>query len=378
MVLMAFLAVIREGFETVVFLLAAFNESGSGPSAAIGASTGIAVAAALGWGIYRGGVRLNLSRFFRATGLVLVFVAAGLVVNALHTAHEAGWLNAGQAGTVDLSWLVRPGSVQSSLLTGMLGIQAHPVTAEVIGWLLYLIPVGCYVAWPPGRRVPLRALAGLTGALAALCALGATLLAVLAPGRPARDSRVVALDGGTATVRVDATTYHLTGAGSAVRAAIPVEVYRGQLAAEQTRRALTVAEVVAANGGRLPIGVRPGADGTVASTSTSRSTVTAWIEPRSGYLVAARIDDTVTTTLANATVLPARHTARMLASDDAAARAALDRIEQRDGVSTGSDWLRGVAVACAVAALAALAGERWLRRERAALAAGPARELVRS
>jgi high-affinity iron transporter len=40
-------------------------------------------------------VRLNLSRFFRATGVVLVLVAGGLVVNALHTAHEAGWLTSG-------------------------------------------------------------------------------------------------------------------------------------------------------------------------------------------------------------------------------------------------------------------------------------------
>src|SRR5581483_5569624 len=121
-----------------------------------------------GYGIYRGGVRINLSKFFRATGLVLVLVAAGLVVNALHTAHEAGWLDAGQGRTVDLSQLVSPGSVQASLLTGMLGIQQHPVTIEVVGWLVYLIPVGLYVAWPPGRRVPTRALARAAAATAVL------------------------------------------------------------------------------------------------------------------------------------------------------------------------------------------------------------------
>ena len=69
--------------------------------------SGILAAVALGYGIYRGGVRLNLSKFFRVTGVVLVLVAAGLVVNALHTAHEAGWLNVGQQSTVDLSGLVR-------------------------------------------------------------------------------------------------------------------------------------------------------------------------------------------------------------------------------------------------------------------------------
>ena len=115
LVAMAFLAVMREGFETVVFLLAAFNESSSGALAGLGALLGILAAVALGYGIYHGGVRLNLSRFFRATGLVLVLVAGGLVVNALHTAHEAGWLNVGQQATLDLSAVVRPGSVQASV-----------------------------------------------------------------------------------------------------------------------------------------------------------------------------------------------------------------------------------------------------------------------
>ena len=57
----------------------------------------------------RGGVRINLSRFFRATGLVLVFVAAGLLATAAHTAHEAGWIDGLQSQAVDLTWLVRPG-----------------------------------------------------------------------------------------------------------------------------------------------------------------------------------------------------------------------------------------------------------------------------
>src|SRR2546430_1728434 len=72
LVAMAFLAVLREGFETVVFLLAAFNESTSGASAGIGALLGILIAVGLGYGIYRGGVRINLSKFLRVTGVVLL------------------------------------------------------------------------------------------------------------------------------------------------------------------------------------------------------------------------------------------------------------------------------------------------------------------
>lgn len=151
LVVMAFLAVLREGFETSVFLLAAFQASGSAILPGLGAFLGVVVAVAIGYGIYRGGVRLNLSRFFRITGVVLVFVAAGLVMSSLHTAHEAGWVNFGQLQVLDLTWLVGPGTVQAALITGVLGIQPRPVLIEVIGWLAYLVPVGIYVAWPAKR-----------------------------------------------------------------------------------------------------------------------------------------------------------------------------------------------------------------------------------
>ena len=96
LVAMAFFAVIREGFETAVFLLAAFDASERPVAAGGGAALGVLVAAVLGWGIYRGGVKINLARFFRVTSVVLVLVAAGLVASALHTAHEADWLTSFQ------------------------------------------------------------------------------------------------------------------------------------------------------------------------------------------------------------------------------------------------------------------------------------------
>ena len=77
LVAMAFLAVLREGLETSVFLLAAFQNSTDTTAAGSGAVLGLVAAVAIGLGLYRGGVRINLSRFFRITGVVLVFVAAG-------------------------------------------------------------------------------------------------------------------------------------------------------------------------------------------------------------------------------------------------------------------------------------------------------------
>ena len=152
LVAMAFFAVIREGLETAVFLLAAFQASSNATAAGAGALLGVIVAVGIGYGIYRGGVRLNLSRFFKATAAVLVLVAAGLVASAIHTAHEATWLNDFQSQAVDLSWLVHPGTIGSSLLTGILGLQPKPTVGEVAGYLIYALPMLLFVLWPDSWR----------------------------------------------------------------------------------------------------------------------------------------------------------------------------------------------------------------------------------
>jgi iron uptake system component EfeO len=110
---------------------------------------------------------------------VLALVAAGLVASAIHTAHEAAWLNSLQAQALDLSWLVRQGSVSSSLITGVFGIQPQPTVGETLGFLLYAVPMLVYVLWPRsvGRRS--RAINTATGAVACVSLL---VLAVLATG----------------------------------------------------------------------------------------------------------------------------------------------------------------------------------------------------
>jgi high-affinity iron transporter len=149
---MAFFAVLREGLETAVFLLAAFQSAANPTTAGIGALLGIALAVVIGYGIYRGGVRINLQKFFRFTAAILVLVAAGLLASAAHTAHEAGWLNSLQGQAIDLSWLIDPGTVTSSLLTGMLGLQPQPTVAEVLVYLVYAVPMLAYVLWPQRSR----------------------------------------------------------------------------------------------------------------------------------------------------------------------------------------------------------------------------------
>jgi high-affinity iron transporter len=165
LVAMAFLAVLREGLETAVFLLATFQASGNAALSAIGAIIGIVAACILGYAIYRGGAKINMARFFRLTNIVLVLVAAGLVMTAFHTGHEAGWINSGQTQAFDLSWLIRPGTVISSLFTGVLGIQPYPTVIEVVAWAAYLVPMMLIVCWPIKKPTKLPAAPTVTSSV---------------------------------------------------------------------------------------------------------------------------------------------------------------------------------------------------------------------
>ena len=137
---MAFFAVLREGLETAIFMLAAFQSSSDPVATGLGAALGVAVAVGLGYGIYRGGVKINLSRFFRVTGFILVLVAGGLLSTAVHEFAEAGVISVAQQTAFSMSWLVDPGSVRESLLTGMLGLRAAPTVAEVAIYLVVRDP----------------------------------------------------------------------------------------------------------------------------------------------------------------------------------------------------------------------------------------------
>jgi high-affinity iron transporter len=166
LVVMAFFAVLREGLETAMFLLAAFQASiGISPVAAgLGALCGVLVAVAIGWGIYSGGMRINLQRFFRITSVLLVIIAAGLLASAVHHANEAALFTAGHQQALDLSAVILPrsDSVTTGLITGLLGIYPYPSVAEVVAWLLYAIPMLAFVLWPQRRPTPKRSPSTLT------------------------------------------------------------------------------------------------------------------------------------------------------------------------------------------------------------------------
>ncbi len=119
----AFIAVIREGLETVLFVLAVVTSRSDTTAALLGGLLGIAVAVSIGWAIFAMGVRINLGRFFTWTGVVLIFVAAGLVVYSVAEFTEAGLLPASRT-VVDLGGTLPENSPLGSLLAGLLGYRS--------------------------------------------------------------------------------------------------------------------------------------------------------------------------------------------------------------------------------------------------------------
>lgn len=134
---MAFFAVAREGLESVFFLLAIFQQS-PGPAVPLSALAGLMLAALFGFGIYHGGVRINLRYFFHWTGLFILVVAAGLLSGVLRNLHEAGIWNILQERAYDLTQVLPLSSLPGALLSGLVGYHDAPAVGEVLIWALYL------------------------------------------------------------------------------------------------------------------------------------------------------------------------------------------------------------------------------------------------
>ena len=140
LVLVAFLAVGREGIETAVFLWAAVQASGSNTLPLIGAALGILTAVGIGWLIYAGMLRINLSRFFTWTGGILIIVAAGVLSYGVHDLQEAGVLPGLNALAFDVSGAIPPGGWFGTLLKGTLNFSPATTWLEMIVWLGYVVP----------------------------------------------------------------------------------------------------------------------------------------------------------------------------------------------------------------------------------------------
>jgi high-affinity iron transporter len=148
------IAVGREGLETALFFYASVQTAGSGTSQPlIGFVLGIVVAVVLGVLIYRGAVRINLSKFFRYTGVALVVVAAGILSYGIHDLQEAGFLPGLNTLAFDVSGAVPPGSWYGTLLKGTVNFTPATTWLQAVAWTLYLVVVMTFFL-RPARTAP--------------------------------------------------------------------------------------------------------------------------------------------------------------------------------------------------------------------------------
>ena len=147
--LIAFVAVLREGFETVLFLIGAETSGSSGGQVVAGGLLGLAVSAVIGVAVYKFGSNLDLKKFFRYTGVLLIFFAAGLVGKAVHEFRELfgfedGWL-------FQPMWEITRGplapaaegddGVVYGTLSALFGWSGDPERIRVFAYVAYLVPV---------------------------------------------------------------------------------------------------------------------------------------------------------------------------------------------------------------------------------------------
>ncbi len=140
-VVVAALAVGREGLETAVFFFAAAQAAGETTGPLIGFLIGIAIAIALAYLIYRGALRINLGKFFTVTGFLLIFVAAGILAYGVHDLQEAAILPGLNTIAFDVSAAVPADSWYGTLLKGVFNFSPRTTVLEAIVWVAYVAVV---------------------------------------------------------------------------------------------------------------------------------------------------------------------------------------------------------------------------------------------
>jgi high-affinity iron transporter len=141
LVLVAALAVGREGLETALFLWSAAQATGDSESAGlVGGMLGILTAVVMGYFFYKGVLKINLAKFFRYTGVILIVVAAGVLSYGVHDLQEAGILPGLYNLAFDVSNQVPESSWYGTLLKGTVNFTPNTTWLQAVAWVLYLVP----------------------------------------------------------------------------------------------------------------------------------------------------------------------------------------------------------------------------------------------
>ncbi len=138
-----FVAILREGIETVIFLEAVALRGAE--QSLLGAVLGIIMAAFLGYFLFSSAKRMGLKTFFRVTSTLLILFAAGLIAHGIHEFQEVGWITFLPQEAWNTAAFLPEKSVLGSILKGVFGYNENPSILEVIGYIGYfLLAFGIY------------------------------------------------------------------------------------------------------------------------------------------------------------------------------------------------------------------------------------------
>ena len=139
-VLLAALSVGCEGLETTLFIWSAIRTAGQEANAIpmLGALVGIAIAVVMAWGMMRGMMRINLSRFFTITGAFLVIVAAGVLSYGIHDLQEAAILPGLNNIAFESYRYIDPSGFVGTLLKAVFNLSSTTTWLEAGAWILYV------------------------------------------------------------------------------------------------------------------------------------------------------------------------------------------------------------------------------------------------
>lgn len=137
-VALAALSVGREGIETALFVWATVDSVGGGWVPLVGALLGLATAALIGTLLYRGMIRMNLTKFFTWTGAFLILIAAGVLAYGIGDLQEAGVIPGVGNFAYDISGIIPPTSWYGTALMGVINFNPTPSWLQVVAWISYV------------------------------------------------------------------------------------------------------------------------------------------------------------------------------------------------------------------------------------------------
>ncbi|MDX8535611.1 FTR1 family protein [Mesorhizobium sp. VK25A] len=153
--LLAAIAVMREGSETVVFLygLLASARQATFPAALAAVAAGFASAAASYWLIHVAAKRFPWKVFFRVSEVLLLFLAGSLLMTALDRAIGLELVPPLSRAVWDTSWLLDDTGRLGGLVAGMTGYRARPELATILVYAIYWIAVLALLRSPRLHRM---------------------------------------------------------------------------------------------------------------------------------------------------------------------------------------------------------------------------------